>query len=103
MEVAANQTFYFSKKLGCAPEDIVCMRKVSLEQVQAAQDYVDPPTCPIGCCQGWGPVIDGHTLPADPTFLLQHGKFNKDVSALLVTNTNEGSAFAYDAVPDSAG
>lgn len=58
VEVAANQTFYFSKKLGCAPGDIVCMRKVSLEQVQAAQDYVDPPTCPIGCCQGWGPVID---------------------------------------------
>jgi len=100
IEVAANQTEYFLYKLGCnyTHADLVCMRKASLEQVQAAQDFVDPPTLPVGTCQGWGPVIEGVAVPADPDLLLQTGKFNRKISALLGTNTNEGSAFAYDAV-----
>lgn len=40
----------------------------------------------------WFPVVDGHTLPAQPLSLLEQGQFNR-VPVIFGTNQNEGSVF----------
>ena len=86
---------------GC--EDLACMRNVS-ENVMLEADRVLFQDLPIGIGGGsFGPgvgltpTVDGELLSDVPVSVLQEGKMNRDIKALVVGNTAaEVSLLSYD-------
>lgn len=86
---AAAQPYFraFVENLGCALDDLDCLRSKSPEELNAAFPEEPSATFTITYAKGFAPIVDGNVVQEDPTVV------GSRVPAIFGSTTADGSLF----------
>lgn len=88
----------FAKNLGCASNDLNCLRSKSTQELNASFPVTAESSATaitLSYAKGFAPVIDGQVIPEDPAVV------GSRVPAIFGSTTADGSLFVLSAYEDS--
>ena len=95
-----------AKEVGCAADDLACLRAVPAEQIVTAQDKAELSIVSLlgdrlAGFLAWAPVVDGSFVVTQPLDGAAGGQL--DVPTLIGTNHDEGTVFVYAIAAQNGG
>ncbi|KAL0634810.1 hypothetical protein Q9L58_006243 [Maublancomyces gigas] len=81
----------FEAAAGCASKGVSCLRAATTEALMKANKDIITALLPPRT--GPGPSVDGNFVPDLPSYLLAQGRFHKNITVLVLDDSEEGTIF----------